>query len=100
MKKKNRRSFSAEFKARVALEAARGAKTINEIAAEHDLHPVQVGQWKKDLLEGAAAVFERGGAEKKEEEAAERERARLERKIGQLTMEVEWLAKKSKELGL
>ena len=93
MKKKNRRSFTAEFKARVALEAARGAKTINEIAAEHDLHPVQVGQWKKDLLEGAAAVFERGGA-------AERERARLERKIGQLTMEVEWLAKKSKELGL
>jgi putative transposase len=59
-----------------------------------------VGQWKKDLLEGAAAVFERGGSAKKDEEAAERERARLERKIGQLTMEVEWLAKKSKELGL
>jgi transposase-like protein len=100
MKKKNRRNFTAEFKARVALEAARGLKTINEIAAEHDLHPVQVGQWKKDLLEGAAAVFERGGVVKKDEEAAERERARLERKIGQLTMEVEWLAKKSKELGL
>ena len=98
--KKNRRSFSAEFKARVALEAARGAKTINEIAAEHDLHPVQVGQWKKELLEGAATAFERGNAAKKDEEVAERERARLERKIGQLTMEVEWLAKKSKELGL
>ena len=100
MKKKNRRNFTADFKARVALEAARGVKTINEIAAEHDLHPVQVGQWKKELLERAAAVFERGGADKKDEEAAERERARLERKIGQLTMEVEWLAKKSKELGL
>ena len=98
MKKKTRRNFTPEFKARVALEAARGAKTINEIAAEHDLHPVLVGQWKKDLLEGAAAVFERGGSAKKDEEAAER--ARLERKIGQLTMEVEWLAKKSKELGL
>lgn len=100
MKKKTRRNFTPEFKARVALEAARGAKTINEIAAEHDLHPVLVGQWKKDLLEGAAAVFERCGSAKKDEEAAERERARLERKIGQLTMEVEWLAKKSKELGL
>jgi transposase len=85
--KKNRRNFTADFKARVALEAARGVKTINEIASEHDLDPVQVGQWKKELLERAAAVFER-------------ERARLERKIGQLTMEVEWLAKKSKELGL
>jgi len=68
MKKKNRRNFTADFKARVALEAARGVKTINEIAAEHDLHPVQVGQWKKELLERAAAVFERGGADKKDEE--------------------------------
>jgi transposase len=47
MKKKNRRNFTADFKAREALEAARGVKTINEIAAEHDLHPVQVGQWKR-----------------------------------------------------
>lgn len=84
----------------MALEAARGVRTVNEIAAEHELHPVQVSQWKKDLLEGAATVFERGGTDKKDEEAADRERARLERKIGQLTMEVEWLEKKSKELGL
>lgn len=100
MKRKNRRNFTAEFKARVALEAARGVRTVNEIAAEHELHPAQVSQWKKDLLEGAATVFERGGDAKKDEEAVDRERARLERKIGQLTMEVEWLAKKSKELGL
>ena len=84
----------------MALEAARGARTINEIAAEHDWQPGLVGQWKKDLLEGAATIFERGGTAKKDEETAGRERARLERKIGQLTMEVEWLAKKSKELGL
>jgi len=51
-------------------------------------------------LEGAAAIFERGGTVKKEEKAAVRERVHLERKIGQLTMEVEWLAKKSEELGL
>lgn len=61
---------------------------------------MQVSQWKKELLEGAAAIFERGGTVKKEEKAAVRERVHLERKIGQMTMEVEWLAKKSEELGL
>jgi transposase-like protein len=100
MKKPKRRRFSAEFKARVALEAARGARTINEIAAENELHPVQVGQWKKELLEGAAGVFESGGTARRAEEEVEKERAKLERKIGQLTVEVDWLRKKSKELGL
>ena len=46
MTKRKRRRFSAEFKARVALEAARGVKTVNEIAADNELHPVQVSQWK------------------------------------------------------
>lgn len=100
MSKAKRRRFSAEFKARVALEAARGVKTVNEIAAENEVHPVQVSQWKKELLEGASAVFERGGkADRQQQEAARRE-ALLERKVGQLTVEVDWLTKKSKELGL
>jgi transposase len=76
-KKRNRRKFSAEFKARLTLEAVRGARTINDIAAEHDLHPVKVGRWKKDLLEGAATIFERGGTAKEDEETAERECARF-----------------------
>lgn len=100
MKKTKRRKFSAEFKARVALEAARGLRTINEIAAENELHPVQVSQWKKELLEGACTVFESGSDARRTEEAVEKERAGLERKIGQLTVEVDWLRKKSKELGL
>ena len=100
MKTKKRRTFSAEFKARVALEAARGVRTVNEIAADNELHPVQVSQWKKELLEGATSVFEGGGEARRSEEAAEKERATLERKIGQLTIEVDWLRKKSRELGL
>lgn len=100
MKRNPRRNFAPEFKARIALEAAKGLKTVNQIAAENELHPVQVSQWKKELLEGAAAVFEREGTAKKQLEAEARDRARLERKIGQLTLEVDWLTKKSKELGL
>lgn len=100
MKRNQRRNFASEFKARIALEAIKGLKTVNQIAADNDLHPVQVSQWKKELLEGAASVFEREGSSKKQEEAEARDRARLERKIGQLTLEVDWLTKKSKKLGL
>lgn len=99
--KKTRRRFNAEFKARVAIEAARGIKTVNQIAEENELHPVQVSQWKKELLQNAHVVFGDGGQDaRREAEAAEMREARLERKVGQLTIELEWLQKKSKELGL
>ena len=55
-----RRNFTDQFKAKVALEALRGDKTIQEIAARHQLHPNQVGQWKKQAVEGLADVFSRG----------------------------------------
>lgn len=97
---KKRRIFTPEFKARIALEAAKGLRTINEIAADNELHPVQVSKWKKELVSGASTVFESGTSLREAEEEAEKDRARLERKIGQLTLEVDWLAKKSKELGL
>lgn len=97
---KKRRTFTPEFKARIALEAAKGLRTINEIAADNELHPVQVSKWKKELVSGASTVFESGTSLRDAEEVAEKDRARLERKIGQLTLEVDWLAKKSKELGL
>ncbi len=98
--KRKRRSFSSEFKARIALEAAREIKTINEIAAANGVHPNQVSAWKKELIAGAGEVFSKSGSGREEAEKAEREKARLERKIGQLTMDLEWLTKKSKELGL
>lgn len=98
--KKNRRKFTPEFKARVALEAAKGVKTISEIASEEQLHPVQISKWKKELLTGASTVFESGSSIRNTEDVAEEKQAQLERKIGQLTVEVDWLRKKSKELGL
>lgn len=100
MSKSKKRTFSPEFKARIALEAARGAKTANEIAAENEIHPVQVSQWKRDLLEGASSLFERASSSRKREKEQDREKRDMERKIGQLTIEVDWLREKSKQLGL
>lgn len=98
--KSKRRKFNTEFKTRVALEAVRGLKTISEIASDNEVHPVQVSKWKKELLEGAPMVFEGGVKSSHGQGAVEKERAILERKIGQLTVEIDWLRKKSKELGL
>jgi transposase-like protein len=89
---KQRRRHGAGFKARVALEAAKGQKTIAELAAQFRLHPTQVTQWKQLLLGHVADVFAEGRARgAKEEEAL---RAELYQKIGRLEMELEWLKKK------
>lgn len=58
MSEKKRKVFSAQQKAKVAIEAIRGIKTINEIAQQFEVHPTQVGQWKKDLQEQAANLFD------------------------------------------
>jgi transposase-like protein len=95
---KHRRKRTAEFKARVALEAVKGFNTINEIAAKYELHPVQVGSWKKELLERVSEVFERKNAAKDPDVG--QQWARLERKVGQLSMEADWLEKKCVQLGI
>jgi len=97
MKAKRRRHDGA-FKARVALEAIKEAKTIHEIAKDNDVHPTQVTDWKKTLVENIAGVFE--NSKRTGKEGFERERERLHSKIGQLTVEVDFLEKKSKQLGL
>ena len=56
-----RRNHDAAFKARVALEALKGERTVSELATAYEVHPTMVDQWKKALLEGAAGIFERGG---------------------------------------
>lgn len=93
-----RRQHSAEFKARVALEAAQGLKTVNEIAREHEVHPVQVSQWKKDMIERLPEVFGRQAGP--EVEVLARQKERLERKVGELTMDIEFLKKKCGQLGI
>jgi len=92
-----RRTHSPEFKARVAMEAISGRKTLQEIAADHAIHPIQVSQWKKQLLEGADDLFSKGrkGKEKGEQQSRE---AELFQEIGKLKMELEWLKKKSQLL--
>jgi transposase len=97
--KAKRRRHDPEFKARVALEALKGIKTIQQIAKDFDIHPVQVSEWKKLMSEGATRVFETGQA-KSAAEDFEAERTKLHSKIGQLAVEVDFLTKKSRQLGL
>ena len=94
---RKRRVFGAAFKAKVALAACRGEKTTAQLAAEHGVHASQVAAWKKQLLEGVAGLFEDGRSKRDDDEAAPAKE--LYEQIGRLKMEVEWLKKKSAELG-
>ncbi len=85
--RKPRRNHSATFKARVALEAIRGEKTVAEIAAHHEVHPNQVTMWKTQVLENLAGIF---GGERLAEDSREQIKE-LQAKIGQLTMENSFL---------
>ena len=97
MAKKTRRRFSPEFKAQVAMEALKGLKTTSEIAAIYEIHPSQVSEWKRDLINNASTVFD-GPQKASSEGEIEKMRKRHHAKIGQLTLEVDWLRKKCKEL--
>ena len=97
--KAKRRRHAAEFKARVAMEALKGTKTIQQIAKQFDVHPVQVSEWKKTMTERAARIFTASTAQESGGDF-EKEREKLQSKIGQLTVEVDFLRKKSKQLGL
>ena len=96
--KAKRRRHDAAFKARVALEALKGVKTIQAIAKEFEVHPVQVSEWKRQGQERLVSVFERGSAWKGED--FEKERTDLHAKIGDLTVKLDFLAKKAKQLGV
>lgn len=97
---KKRRSFSPEFKAKVALEALREQETINQIASRYDVLPVQISQWKAQLLERVPEVFSRGRKGAPPEADFEKQKDVLYRKIGQLEVERDWLKKKSEQLGI
>jgi putative transposase len=92
---KKRKRYSAQFKFQVALEAIKGLKTVNQLASEHQLHPNQVSQWKRQLLEEGATIFDNGTAQQQQREMAQTE-AELYEQIGRLKMEVEWLKKSTR----
>ena len=90
---KKRRRFSSEFKFRVALEAAKGLKTLSELSNQYGVHANQISSWKRELLEGGTAVFCSNSARQlREQEALQTE---LYEQIGRLKMELEWLKKKA-----
>ena len=88
---RTRRRFTAEFKAKVALEAIKGHQTVAELATRHELHPTQIAAWKREAIEKLAKVFD----DKRGEVQANRdaEVTKLHAKIGQLVVERDFLAK-------
>ena len=87
MAKKSRRNHGAEFKARVALAAVRGEKTLSELAEQFEVHPTQIVEWKKQLLERAVEVF--GGPARRDEPLVDVKA--MQAKIGQLALENDFL---------
>ena len=92
MSEKNRKTFNGQIKAKVALEAIRGTKTTNDIAQEYNVHPTQVGLWKKELLASAPGVFDTKRGPKPVDETSPEDK--LYGEIGRLKMQVDWLKKK------
>ncbi len=96
MMTKIRRRHSAEFKFRVALEAAKGLKTTSELAQEFAIHPNQISTWKQQLLTQGSSVF--ATASKQDQHQQEEQEAALYEQIGRLKVELEWLKKKVAQL--
>ena len=92
-----RKSYRADFKAKVALEAIRGDRSLAELAARYELHPTQIAQWRKVLVAGLPEVFT--DKRRRKEADDEQEKARLYEEIGRLKVELDWLKKKAERFG-
>ena len=88
-----RKQYSAKFKARVAVEAIRGERTLSQMASQYHVHPVQIGQWRKTALEQMAELFVDGRSRKRTDQDAEKDG--LYEEIGRLKVELDWLKKKA-----
>ena len=95
--KRKRKQYSGAFKAKVGLEAITGIKTVAQLAREYQVHPMLVSQWKGIIRERLPEAFEKA---KPIGDDSERTIAALHQKIGELTVNLDWLKKKSKQLGL
>ncbi len=96
--KKKRRTFSAEFKARVVRSALREDKTMAQLASDFDVHPNQIMKWKKQVVESMTDSFKKGGGNDKK--ADDDLTDRLYQQIGQLKVELDWLKKKAGVFGI
>lgn len=95
-----RKQYSPQFKAKVALEAIRGEKTVAELASQYEIHPTMINNWKRQVLEEASSLFEKEGEATKADERQQAQINELYRQIGQLKVERDFLASRSAQLGL
>jgi transposase-like protein len=92
--KKSRRTFTADFKAKVAIEAIKEIKTISELAQIYQVHPNLITHWKKDFLSNAGKIFSSSMEESTEVKKLKKENEDLIHQIGQLSVDINWLKKK------
>ena len=97
---RTRRNFSAKFKSDLVIELLKGEKDLNTLATENNIQPNLLRNWKKEFLNNASAVFDDKREENLKDKLAEerKEKAEYAKKVGQLTMQVDWLKKKSEEI--
>ena len=97
---RQRRNFSAKFKSNLVIELLKGEKELNTLATENNIQPNLLRNWKKEFLDNAAIVFDDKREENLKDKLSEerKEKAAYAKKVGQLTMQVDWLKKKSEEL--
>ena len=97
---RQRRNFSAKFKSDLVIELLRGEKDLNTLAVENSIQPNLLRNWKKEFLDNASVVFDDKREENLKEKLVEerKEKAEYAKKVGQLTMQVDWLKKKSEEM--
>lgn len=92
--KKSRRKFTAEFKAKVAIESIKEIKTLSELAQIYQIHPNMITHWKKEFLANAGKVFNASKEESEEVNKLKKENEELIHQIGQLSVDINWLKKK------
>jgi transposase len=97
---RKRKQYSPQFKAKVAIDAIRGQKTTAELASQYDIHPTMINNWKRDLLDKASELFDNGKTTNQIQAETQAQIDELYRQIGQLTVERDFLAKRSAQLGL